>query len=205
MKKMLLIVFVFAILQSCSSQDVPDATKIEEVLDVYARQYKFNGSAIVVHKGKILLNKGYGFRNVADSSRNDANSIFQIGSITKQFTSAMILKLQEENKLNVKDKLSKYFPGYPQGDSITLAQLLAHTSGIYSYTNDPVFMENEVVKPSDRQRMMALFKDKPLDFPPGTKWNYSNSAYMLLGYIIEDLTGIPYEQAVRNYILRRQA
>ena len=110
------------------------------------------------------------------------------------------MKLQEEKKLNVTDKLSKYFLDYPKGDSITLEQLLTHTSGIYSYTSDEAFMSNEVSKPSNRGKMMALFKDKSLQFSPGTQWEYSNSAYSLLGYIREDVSGMPYEQAVRQYI-----
>jgi len=123
-----------------------------------------------------------------------------LGSINKQFTSAVILKLQEEKKLNVQDKLSKYFPGYPKGDSITIENLLLHTSGIYNYTNDQNFMTNEVSKPATREKIMALFKDKPLDFSPGTGWNYSNSGYSLLGYIIEIVTKRSYEQVVRRYI-----
>ena len=108
--------------------------------------------------------------------------------------------MQEEKKLNVSDKLSKYFPGYPKGDSVTIEHLLTHTSGIYSYTNDPTFMANEVSKPASREKMMALFRDRPFDFSPGTSWNYSDSGYSLLGYIIETVTRKPYEQAVRNYI-----
>ena len=162
--------------------------------------YKFNGSALVAKNGVLLLNKGYGYRNAADKAVNTEQTIFQLGSITKQFTSAVILRLQEEKKLNISDKLSKYFPGYPKGDSITIQQLLTHTSGIYNYTNDGKFMENEVTKPANREMMMALFKDKPLDFSPGTGWNYSNSGYSLLGYIIEAVTKKSYEQAVRKYI-----
>ena len=78
------------------------------------------------------------------------------------------------------------FPVIPKGDSITIEHLLTHTSGIYSYTNDRNFMANEVTKPANREMIMALFKDKPFDFSPGTSWNYSNSGYSLLGYIIED-------------------
>ncbi|MEP6711533.1 MAG: serine hydrolase [Ferruginibacter sp.] len=126
--------------------------------------------------------------------------MFQLGSITKQFTSAIILKLQGEKRLSVSDKISKYFPGFPKGDSITIQQLLTHTSGIYNYTNDEKFMANEITKPANREKMMALFKDKPLDFSPGTSWNYSNSGYSLLGYIIEAVTKKPYEQAVHKYI-----
>ncbi len=175
-------------------------SKIDTLINAYAKLYKFNGSALVAKNGTILVNKGYGYRNAADKVLNDEQSIFQLGSITKQFTSTVILKLQEEKKLSVLDKLSKYFPAYPKGDSITIQQLLTHTSGIYSYTNDEKFMANEITKPATREKMMALFKDKPLDFSPGTSWNYSNSGYSLLGYIIEDITKMPYEKAVRKYI-----
>jgi len=198
MKKLAFFIAILFLFTACSSQDM--TSKLEELMDTYTKQYKFNGAVLVAYNGKILLDKGYGLRNADNKIANDKNSIFQIGSITKQFTATVILKLQEEKKLNVTDKLSKYFPDYPKGDSITIEQLLTHTSGIYSYTSDPVFMEKEVSKPADRQRMIALFKDKPLQFSPGTQWEYSNSAYMLLGYIIEDVTKMPYEQAVRKYI-----
>ena len=174
--------------------------KLDSLISAYAKLYKFNGTALVAKNGTILLNKGYGYRNAVNKVANNEQTIFQLGSITKQFTSAVILKLQEEKKLTVSDKLSKYFPGYPKGDSITIEQLLTHTSGIYSYTNDPKFMANEVTKPASRDMMMALFRDKPFDFSPGTGWNYSNSGYSLLGYIIEAVTKKPYEQAVRKYI-----
>jgi CubicO group peptidase (beta-lactamase class C family) len=197
MKKPLLFSIALLLIIFCFSQDV---TKLEELMNAYSSQYKFNGAVLVSYKGKILLDRGYGLRNAGDKTPNDQNSVFQIGSITKQFTSTVILKLQEEKKLNVTDKLSKYFPDYPKGDSITIEQLLTHTSGIYSYTSDADFMQNEVSKPANRQKMMALFKDKPLLFSPGTKWDYSNSAYSLLGYIIEDVAKMPYEKAVRRYI-----
>ncbi len=201
MKKQLsAFICLFFLCTGCFSQDIP--AKLDELIDAYAKQYKFNGAVLVAHNGKILLNKGYGLRNATGKIPNDQNSIFQIGSITKQFTATVILKLQEEKKLTVSDKLIKYFPDYPKGDSITILQLLTHTSGIYSYTSDPVFMEHEVSKPSDRKKMMALFKDKPLQFSPGSQWEYSNSAYSLLGYIIEDVSKMPYEQAVRNYIFK---
>ena len=196
MKKIFAFISVLFIVHFSFAQ----ADKLDALIDAYAKLYKFNGSALVAKNGVILLNKGYGYRNAADKTVNNEQTIFQLGSITKQFTSAVILKLQEEKKLSVSDKLSKYFPGYPKGDSVTIEQLLTHTSGIYSYTNDPNFMANEVTKPASRERMMALFRDKPFDFSPGTSWNYSNSGYSLLGYIIEAVTKKPYEQAVRKYI-----
>jgi CubicO group peptidase (beta-lactamase class C family) len=176
------------------------SAELDTLISVYARQYKFNGSVLVAQKGKVLLEKGYGYRNANDKIPHDENSIFQIGSVTKQFTASVILKLQEQKKLNVQDKLSKYFPGYPKGDSITIEHLLTHTSGIYSYTDDEKLMKGDVAKPSNREKMMALFKDKPLHFSPGTNWEYSNSGYSLLGYIIENVTHKPYEQVVKEYI-----
>ena len=115
------------------------------------------------------------------------------GSVTKQFTSAVILQLQAENKLSVADHLAKYFPGLPRADSITLENLLTHTSGLYNYTRDEVFMQKQATLPHGREEMLALFRDKPLDFGPGTQWEYSNTNYLLLGYIIEKVTGTPYE------------
>jgi len=177
-----------------------DSDKIDTLITAYAKLNRFNGSALVARNGVILLNKGYGYRNAENKVLNTEQSIFQLGSITKQFTAAVILKLQEEKKLSISDKLSKYFPEYPKGDSITIQQLLTHTSGIYNYTNDRNFMANEITKNKSREEMVALFENKPLDFSPGTSWSYSNSGYSLLGYIIEDAAKMSYEEAIRKYI-----
>ncbi len=174
--------------------------KLDSLISAYNRLQKFNGTVLVAMQGNVLLSKGYGYRNATNKTVNDEHSIFQLGSITKQFTAAVILKLQEEKKLSVADKISKYLPGFPKGDSITIEHLLTHTSGIFNYTNDKDFMNTEVSKPKTREQMIALFKDKPLDFSPGSAWNYSNSGYSLLGYIIEDVAKTSYEQAIRKYI-----
>jgi CubicO group peptidase (beta-lactamase class C family) len=197
MKKILIIVVALCIVHLNFAQETD---KLDALINAYAKMYKFNGAALVAKNGVILLNKGYGYRNAADKITNTEQTVFQLGSVTKQFTSAIILKLQQEKKLSVSDKLSKYFPGYPKGDSITIEQLLTHTSGIFNYTNDGNFMTNEIAKSASREKIIALFKDKPLDFSPGASWNYSNSGYSLLGYIIEDVTKTPYEQVVRKYI-----
>ncbi|HXS54631.1 MAG TPA: serine hydrolase [Hanamia sp.] len=198
MKKYLILILVLFVQHSCFAQN--EAASIDTLLNAYSRLSQFNGSALVAKNGTILLNKGYGYRNVETGVMNDPNSIFQLGSVTKQFTSAVILKLQSEHKLSVSDKLSKYFPDYPKGDSITIKELLTHTSGIYNYTNDENFMKNEITKPKTREQMMALFENKPLDFSPGTAWSYSNSGYSMLGYIIEKVTHTSYEEAVHHYI-----
>src|SRR5678810_1419597 len=152
MKKILILFAALCIVYLSFAQETD---KLDALINAYAKMYKFNGSALVAKNGVILLNKGYGYRNAADKIANTEQSIFQLGSITKQFTSAVILKLQQEKKLSVSDKLSKYFPGYPKGDSITIEQLLTHTSGIYNYTNDGYFMSNDCLlytSPSPRDR-----------------------------------------------------
>src|SRR6187397_3682589 len=148
MKKIFAFISVLFIVHFSFAQ----ADKLDALINAYAKMYKFNGAALVEKNGVILLNKGYGYRNAADKIANTEQTIFQLGSVTKQFTSAIILKLQQEKKLSVSDKLSKYFPGYPKGDSITIENLLTHTSGIFNYTNDGNFMTNEVTKSASREK-----------------------------------------------------
>lgn len=175
---------------------------LDSMANLYAQLKEFNGSVLVAQKGKILLEKGYGYKDVIQKTKVDANSLYQYGSVTKQFTSALIMYLQEIGKLNIQDKLSKYFPELPFADSVTIYNLLTHTSGIYNYTNNPEFMKSEAVKPANKEKIFALFQDKSLEFTPGSKFNYSNSGYSLLGYIIEKASGKKYESLVREVLLQ---
>jgi CubicO group peptidase (beta-lactamase class C family) len=198
LKQTTLLFLFFGLVISAFAQD--KTAKITELMDAYDKKKEFNGSLLVYDHGKELFNNSYGYKNIAAKEFNNENSIYQIGSVTKQFTATIILKLVEKKQLKLTDKLSKFYPGYPKSDSITIHQLLSHTSGIYNYTNDEIFMTSEAVKPADEKKILALFKDKPLDFSPGTNWKYSNSGYMLLGYIIQKVTKKPYEQLVREWI-----
>lgn len=175
---------------------------LDSIVQVYFKQNKFNGSVLVAQKGQVLLQQGYGYKDVARKTKADANSLYQYGSVTKQFTSALIMYLQEKGKLSIRDKLSKYFPDLPFADSVTIYHLLTHTSGIYNYTQNGEFMKNDAVKPATEEKILALFRNHPLEFSPGTKFNYSNSGYMLLGYIIEKASGLPYEKLARQVILQ---
>lgn len=174
--------------------------RIDTLLNAYAKAMAFSGSVLVADHGEVLSNKGYGFKNISEKTRNDSNTVFQIGSITKQFTAAIILQLQEKRQLSVQDKLAKYIPDYPKGDSITIEDLLTHTSGVYNYTNNRDFMQKGSIVPISRDSLIRLFEYKPLDFSPGTKYSYSNSGYILLGYIIEKVTGKSYFQVVHENI-----
>lgn len=202
MKKALtFLFFVLVFSNSFGQQAKTIIQKLDEFLNSANAADRFNGTAIIAQKGQILLNKGYGFKNVGTNSLNDTHSIFQIGSITKSFTAVVILKLQEQGKLSVKDKLNKFLPDYPQGENISIHNLLTHTSGIYNYTNDIDEGDTAIVcYPVSKDRVLEVFKNKLLAFKPGKYFNYCNSGYFLLGMIIEKVTGLPYETVVREMI-----
>jgi CubicO group peptidase (beta-lactamase class C family) len=202
LSRSLLVALTFA---ACS-QPLPRKQSLPQKLDNLLTSYQdtagLNGSVLVARKGAILLEKGYGFKNKQTHLPNDTSTIFQIGSITKQFTSAIILQLQEQKKLSVHDYLSKYLPDFPNGNKITIEQLLTHTSGVYNYTNDRVFMRTRSAQPVSRDSLLGLFSNKPPDFQPGEKFNYSNSNYILLGCVIEKVTGRSWFEVVRDRIFR---
>lgn len=199
MKKIMATLCLLAgLLSEISAQST--SQKLDELMSAYAQNREFNGSVLIAQSGKILLEKGYGFQNLEKKLNNTSATLYPIASITKTFTSTLILKLAELKQLSIQDKLSKYYPDYPKGDSITIENLLTHTSGIFNYTEDNDFMFNESSKHAPEQKILSLFKNKPLDFASGTGWNYSNSGYSLLGYIIEKVTKMSYYSAIRKYI-----
>lgn len=198
MKKLLITIALLFI--AFSGQAQPVKARMDSLLEYYAQNFNYNGIAFVSVKGKTLIKKGYGYQDYYKNIKNNPDNIFMIGSVTKQFTAVLILMLAKENKLNLQDKLSQYFPGYPSGDKITIEHLLTHTSGIYDYTEDAMLMKNPALV-VNREQLMAVFKDKPPAFEPGSKFEYSNSGYLLLTYIIEDITHKPYTEVARERIL----
>ncbi|KAB1157789.1 serine hydrolase domain-containing protein [Flavobacterium luteum] len=199
-KKIILLLVLFGIVFTTQSQEKNQ--KIDSLLISYSKIYRFNGTALVYRKGKVILEKGYGYQDINNNVPNTSSTIFQVGSITKQFTATVILKLVEDNKLTLQDRLTKYFPDYPRGNEITIAHLLSHTSGIYEYFRNPEYHITKSEKPLTKEERIALFKDKAMDFNPGTAFSYCNSGYELLGLIIEKITHKPYEQVVREMILK---
>ena len=183
------------------AQDDSIAQKLDDYLAAAYKLNKFNGNALVAQNGTILLNKSYGYKNFPAKVLNDSNTIFQIGSVTKQFTATVILKLQEEGKLSVNDLLDKYFPQFKYANEISIENLLTHTSGIYNYTNDIDASDSSIVcNPVDSQLVFNIMFKHKLDFKPGSQFRYDNSGYYLLGLIIEKVTGRSYEQNVRDII-----
>ncbi|HSS51197.1 MAG TPA: serine hydrolase [Thermoanaerobaculia bacterium] len=160
-------------------------------------------AALVMKDGQVVLRKGFGMANLELGIPVSPDMVFELGSITKQFTAASILLLQERGQLRVEDEITKYLPDFPtHGQKITVENLLTHTSGIPSYTGLPEWMPRvrEDMKLTD---LIAMFKDKPLEFTPGEKWEYDNSGYILLGAIIEKVSGKSYEQFVEEEIFQK--
>ncbi|HVX52288.1 MAG TPA: serine hydrolase [Chitinophagaceae bacterium] len=194
MKKTALLLAAIVTMYVAMAQD-STARKLDEIVTAYANLGRFNGSVLVARKGDILLQKGYGIRNDSTGTMNDVNTQFQVASVTKQFTATVVLKLVEMKKMRLNDKLSKYYRGFPYGDSITIWNLLTHTSGMRNFTE-----EDTGIQKTDEQHMVPYLKTLKPDFAPGKDWHYSNSGYVMLAYIIQKVTGISYFQAVRKYI-----
>lgn len=173
--------------------------EMEKLMTMYAEQKWFSGSVLVVQKGKVLLSKGYGMANYELDVPNTPKTKFRLGSVSKQFTAAAILQLQERGLLNVHDALSKFIPDYPHGDSITVHQLLNHTSGVADFTSMMGYKAS-MRNATTLEETIAIFKKEPLDFTPGTEYSYSNSNYVLLSYIIEKVSGETYAHYIRTHI-----
>ncbi|MFN3834811.1 MAG: serine hydrolase domain-containing protein [Glycocaulis sp.] len=176
--------------------DQPSA--LEAAVDAFAagliEERQTPGLSIgVARAGDTLLVRGYGLANLEHGVPVHADTVFRIGSVTKQFTAAAILLLVEDGHMSLDDTLEAYFPDFPRGGEVTVRQLLQHTSGISNYTSREGFMADTAPLVHDRSLMVAYIEaaDPLYDFDPGTGWSYSNSGYILLDYIAEQVAGQP--------------
>jgi CubicO group peptidase (beta-lactamase class C family) len=180
-------------------KDISD--KIDEYLELYTKLWAFSGSIAAVKDGKILFKKAYGYANIEHKVENTTETKYKIWSITKQFTAAAILILEERGLLRVEDSLKKYFPDLVElNPQITIHHLLTHTSGIFNYSNLPNSHKVFQRMHHEKENLIKMFASKPLDFEPGTQWNYSNTGYYLLGILIEKLTGKTYSEFLTENI-----
>lgn len=195
-----LLLLLFLILNTLvAAQDIK--LKVDECIDAYTKTGGFSGSVFIARGGKILLSKGYEMANYEYDLPNTPQTKFLLGSVTKQFTAMAIMQLQEKGLLDVNDPINKYIPDYANGEKITVHHLLTHTSGIPSFTDFPEY-EQTMMIPSPVEKTIERFKDKPLEFAPGEKFKYSNSGYILLGYIIEKVSGKSYEEFLKENIFQ---
>lgn len=190
------------LLFSIHLQGQSDASKAryDAILEANFKKDGPGVAALVAKDGKVIYQGAIGKAHVELDLPMTTDYVFRIGSITKQFTAVGILMLQEQGKLNVQDAINKYLPDYPtQGKTISIEHLLTHTSGIKSYTNISEF-NDFLDKTMSQEEMIATFKDKPMEFDPGTAYAYNNSGYFLLGVIIEKISGLSYEAFIQKNI-----
>ena len=198
MRKTLALAFVVLLAASTRADEIAD--RLTAYMDAAVNVEKFNGTVLVAKDGKVLFAKGYGLANAEHEVPNTLETKFRLGSITKQFTATAVLILQDQGKLKVQDPIGKYLSESPKAwEKVTIHHLLTHTSGIPSYTDDPSY-EKSMTQPETVSSMIARFKDKTLEFEPGSKFHYDNSGYFLLGAIVEKVSGKSYETFLKEAI-----
>lgn len=194
----ILLATVYGYIGTATAQ-VSEARMDSLILTEFNEKDGAGGVFLVAHRGKPVYQKAFGKANLELNTDLTVDHVFQIGSMTKQFTAVAILLLEEQGKLKVTDSLSDYVPDYPSGNRITLHHLLTHTSGIKDFTKMKSLSGISQQEMTPRM-MVDFFKNEPVDFEPGAKFEYNNSGYVLLGYIIELVSGLTYENFIRENI-----
>ncbi|MGB3077667.1 MAG: serine hydrolase domain-containing protein, partial [Saprospiraceae bacterium] len=192
------LILAFGLLFNLSYAQQKDDTQLaiyfDKILSEQFRTDEPGATVLVSRNGQIIYKKAFGMAHLELDVPMQVDNVFWVASIGKQFTAVAILQLMEQGKLNLQDEITKYIPDYPtQGNRITIEHLLTHTSGIQTYSGmkDP---EKKLSSDCTPNEVIDFFKNLPMRFAPGTKWEYSNSGYFLLGYIIEIITGKPYAE-----------
>jgi D-alanyl-D-alanine carboxypeptidase len=181
--------------------------ELQTMLDRTAKELLIPGAVIVLRAPQADFMVSYGTTLLGATNPPDADTHFRIASNTKTMTAAVIMQLAQENNLSLDDPISKYIPEVPNGDNITIAQLLEMRSGLYNYTNDPVIsatIDTDPVKVWTPAELLAIAFAHPPNFPPGTKYEYNNTNYALLGVVIEKLDGKPLAQVMHDRLFGPQ-
>lgn len=180
-----------------SGKQVPSSELDQTILSALAVTGAPSASVAVVRDGQIIYSKAFGKADIEKNRIADANTRYAVGSISKQFTAAALLLMQEQGKLSLDDKVSKYYPDLTRAGEITIRELLSHTSGYEDYAPQD-YMIPEWMNPTTPDAILERWAKKPLNFDPGTKWEYSNTNYVLAGKIFEKVSGqqlVPYLSA----------
>ena len=207
--KVVLFITIFIVIFFTSKAQLPGNNQLEKLVDsLIATQLKTNEpgvSVLIAEKDNIVYKKAFGSANIELNVSMQPDMIFRIGSITKQFTATGILQLVEQGKISLQDSIQKYIKDFPSKDyPITIENLLTHTSGIPDYSNGDT-THNPYIERHDftPEQIIKYFDYMPLEFKPGTKFNYSNSGYVLLAYIIEKVAGENYRQYIKENVIDR--
>lgn len=187
--------------QEKAAPSVDRAARMEQVVNAYTKDNGFMGTVLVVDGDTVLLNKGYGMAVEEWNIPNAPDVKFRLGSLTKQFTASLVLLLEQDGKLRIEDPVSKYLPDTPAAwAKVTLANLLGHTSGIHNFTSEKDFGEWAASSHTQAEELARIEKE-PMDFEPGSKFEYSNSNFEVLGMVIEKVSGEPYGKLLRERLL----
>lgn len=194
------IIFLFCLLSAVGISGANAQSNLDAYFDNLLQKRKFMGSVSISHNDSIIYQRASGYKNISKQSKSDTNTKFRIGSITKTFTAALVLKATEENKLQLTDLLSDYYPMVKNSDKITIAHLLKHRSGIVNFTEINGESDWEKHFHTEKQ-FLAYFQTKDSDFPPGTAYKYSNTNYALLGFILQRIYGKTFAQILEEKII----
>ncbi len=200
--KILVLTAIFLTCLSAIAQS--KAEKIDALVKHYADQRLFNGAVLVAEKGKVVYKNAVGMANMEWNIPNTTQTKFRVGSVTKQFTSMLIMQLVYEGKIDLQEPITQYLPNYRKeiGDSITVHHLLTHSSGLPNYTDNDNFFRNDSKLHFSVNDFIRIYCSGDLEFKPGTKFSYSNSGYFILGAIIEAVTNKPYTEVLKERILK---
>lgn len=171
------------------------------VTDTLSRTGVPSASVAIVKDGQIAYVKTYGDAKLDPKTPSTTQMRYSIGSISKQFTAAAILLLQEQGKLSLDDKVAKYIPDLTRANEVTIRQVLSHTSGYQDYWPQDYVMK-PMLEPITARKLMDTWAKKPLDFEPGTKWQYSNTGYVIAGAIVEKVTRMPFFEFLQQHIFK---
>lgn len=201
-------IFAASAIASASPLTQAQMQHIDAIAAHALKAQHISGMEIAVGRnGNVLYTRGYGLRNRAHGLPVTAQTVFPIGSVTKQFTAAAVMELVDRGKINLNAHVSAYIPNAPHGSEITIRELLNQTSGLPDYLEDKPLLASIMsgtVGPSSVPRLVALVDGKPLHFKPGTKYEYSNTNYALAGMIVAKVSGMPYGDFLRSTILQRE-
>ena len=199
--KILFAVLLTAALFTAAHAQTPDKAKLDRFFDRLAEKNKAMGSLVVARDGNVLYTRAIGYSRINGTEKKPltAATRYRVGSITKMFTAALVFQLVEEGKLKLTDTLDKFFPQIPNARKITIAQILAHRSGIHDVFEDPNLRPSKTTPKTQGELLAIVAKGTP-DFEPDAKYAYSNSGYVLLGMIVEKLTGKTYQEVLKKRI-----
>jgi CubicO group peptidase (beta-lactamase class C family) len=203
-RSIVLIAFLTLTVTAAAAEGPDLGHRMSELMSDYHEKDLFNGTALVVSDGEVVLRGGYGLADEEWKIPNTPDTKFRLGSITKQFTSMLVMQQVADGRLRLDQTLSELLPWYRQdtGSLVTLEQLLNHTSGIPSYTSDPDFFPLHSRDPLPVRQLVETYCSGDLEFEPGTQWRYNNSGYVILGAVLEEATGRPYDALLQERILR---